>query len=468
MTSRSYLTSDQDRFAELSGDFNPLHVDPVHARRLMFGAAAVHGVHNLLWSLEVWAANGEGPVTLQSVNAAFTKPVAVGTTVRCATRSSEPTRERLQLFIGDDVVAKVDFTWAPAENGHPAAESGAFTKQMPDEHSEYAELSGQLPLIMDSSLATEMFPNLMRRCSPRQIAALLASTKMVGMHCPGLHSVFSELNIKFTPEAAASGFAYRVTRHDPRFSMLSIELSGEVAGSVTAFVRPKPRDQASFANLSALVSASAFAGQRAVVVGGSRGLGEVVAKLLAAGGAEVMITYHQGATDAAAICDEINQAGGKAASCAYNVLLASDTPHETLSTWGATHLYYFATPHISTGKRGRFSMPLYEKFSAYYAGGLSSTLNVLGVKQLKAVYCPSSVFIDTPPDTLLEYSAAKATAEFVCSSLQKQHGMVYQLFMPRLPKMDTDQTASFGEASGLDPSQVMAQSLLDIHLPVSA
>src|SRR5437763_8771087 len=44
--------SDQNHFASLSGDFNPIHVDAIAARRTQAGAAVVHGVHAALWALE--------------------------------------------------------------------------------------------------------------------------------------------------------------------------------------------------------------------------------------------------------------------------------------------------------------------------------------------------------------------------------------------------------------------------------
>src|SRR5258708_5647331 len=50
--SRRFTAEDQLEFAEISGDWNPMHVDPVAARRTIYGGILVHGIHTLLWALE--------------------------------------------------------------------------------------------------------------------------------------------------------------------------------------------------------------------------------------------------------------------------------------------------------------------------------------------------------------------------------------------------------------------------------
>ena len=55
-TTRTFTLDDQLAFAALAGDFNPLHVDPLAARRLIFGEVVVHGVHAVLWALDVASA----------------------------------------------------------------------------------------------------------------------------------------------------------------------------------------------------------------------------------------------------------------------------------------------------------------------------------------------------------------------------------------------------------------------------
>ena len=55
LAERTFTKADQARFAAVSGDRNPVHLDPVLARRTPAGAPVVHGVHLLLWGLDALA-----------------------------------------------------------------------------------------------------------------------------------------------------------------------------------------------------------------------------------------------------------------------------------------------------------------------------------------------------------------------------------------------------------------------------
>ena len=65
----------QAAFVALSGDANPLHTDPLAARRLPFGRVAVHGVHLALLALDAWG--GAGGSAPGHVRATFRRPVGV-------------------------------------------------------------------------------------------------------------------------------------------------------------------------------------------------------------------------------------------------------------------------------------------------------------------------------------------------------------------------------------------------------
>ena len=65
-------------FARLSGDFNPLHIDPVYARRTLYGSRVVHGIFIGLQALECFAENRKRHITLKKFKATFIKPSFVG------------------------------------------------------------------------------------------------------------------------------------------------------------------------------------------------------------------------------------------------------------------------------------------------------------------------------------------------------------------------------------------------------
>ena len=43
--------SSQLLFSNFSGDFNPVHTDPMYARRSMYGEQVVHGINTLLLAI---------------------------------------------------------------------------------------------------------------------------------------------------------------------------------------------------------------------------------------------------------------------------------------------------------------------------------------------------------------------------------------------------------------------------------
>ena len=69
-----------------------------------------------------------------------------------------------------------------------------------------------------------------------------------------------------------------------------------------------PIAQPTLRELAARVEGDEFAGTTALIVGGSRGLGAVTARAIAAGGGRVVVTYLVGEADARAIEAEIGPA----------------------------------------------------------------------------------------------------------------------------------------------------------------
>ena len=52
LATKIFSTRDQDDFANFSGDYNPIHLDPVKARKTISGECIVHGINSFLCALE--------------------------------------------------------------------------------------------------------------------------------------------------------------------------------------------------------------------------------------------------------------------------------------------------------------------------------------------------------------------------------------------------------------------------------
>jgi acyl dehydratase len=361
---RRFTFADQIAFEELSGDNNPLHMDRVAARRYIFGRPVVHGVHLVLWALDEHMRERPSPLTLESIRAQFLRPVGVEQEVHCYLRCTQSNLVELELSSAGVVTTKINVKRSAQQK-----DENTVPARLPDRRSprvvsdaEIASCSGSLDLCLSRKAAASLFPHLSRCFSPLQLATLLSTTRLVGVECPGLNSVFFELDLSVLHMNGLATLNYEVTRYERSLGLVVIKvIAPGLGGSIKAFIRPAPREQASYVTLKSHVLDAEFAGQRALVIGGSRGLGEVAAKLLCAGGAQVKTTYRQGKDDAARVVQDITSNGGDVSSTDFDVLDEDrNALRMHLGDWRPTHLYFFASPCILSSPLGATTSPLSE------------------------------------------------------------------------------------------------------------
>lgn len=468
---------DTRAFAAVSGDWNPLHVDPNVARRSPFGRPVVHGIMLVLRSLELWCEHA-GAMRLRSIHVRFLAPVCVGDAfvVGFGDEDIDGPEPGIRVLGADGRPAvTIALHVQPAEEaprfpddrapsaGSGPGEGGSLRPADPD----FPELAGAAGFVAD-----ELDVQQLRRLYPglalplRQIAALACSSTLVGMHCPGLHSLYSALDLEFedVDDAADAGLHYRVERADARFHRLQMQVHGLGArGRVTAFQRAAPVRQLSSTAAAALVSGDEFRGRRVIVIGGSRGLGEVAAKLLAAGGAEVLLTGTQAgaSSDAQRVAVEIGSAGGIASALALVLPDGVDGFLAALpDAWTDVDLCFFATPPIPSQPAGAFDLSLFRALGDVYVGApaeIVAGLYRVG-RRVSTLLNPSSEFVESVPRAMGEYACAKAAAEVLCRSLETRYpGLVAQA--PRWPRLATDQTASTLPQSLADAGPVVLAAL---------
>ncbi|MGA3241163.1 MAG: MaoC/PaaZ C-terminal domain-containing protein [Bryobacteraceae bacterium] len=458
MAVRSFTMTCQRSFADLSGDRNPVHIDPLTARRSLLGGVAVHGVHLLLWALDVLAA-GRELRGFARLRAQFERGVLVGEAVDLVwQQDKDRLLGRLTGAAGTSVRISLTLAECEASAWRGANEMDALDCE---EHEMPAleKKAGNLPLALPPDW-TLMFPHLAAGFPPAIVAALLATTRLVGMVSPGLLSIFSSLDLSYEPATPPGDtLNYEVIRADPRVRLVDMAVqSGGLHGTVSAFLRPKPYAQKAMAEMRETVGANEFAGQEAILIGGSRGLGELAAKLLAIGGAQVTITWRQGEADAQAVVAEAAALGMHMQAQRFDVAAPPlDQPGQSVPY---THLYYFATPRIPAGWPGQFNPALFAMLLDTYAMGLVRSVNWMAARSVPnaCIWYPSTVFVEQPDPYFAEYAAAKACGEALCAQLSVQMAPL-RVVADRLPRLPTDQTQALAAVDMADGVATLLASL---------
>ncbi|MFV3126363.1 MaoC/PaaZ C-terminal domain-containing protein [Niveispirillum sp. KHB5.9] len=463
MTSRIFTLQDQQAFAALSGDHNPLHVDVLAARRTLFGRPVVHGIHLLLWALSVAL---PGPARLARLRVGFQSPVGVGEQV--ALTVARPADDRLDIQLdglaGRAVTVKAELLPFIADEGVADAVPGMGTcTQWSPGAPDQGECRGGVRLALDRREAALLLPGLTDRLPAGQIALLLASTYIIGMECPGLDSIYAALDLRFDAPAGPVALDWRLEQFEERFAQVELAVGGYGAmGTLTAFIRPQPQGQPASGTLRPHVAPGAYAGRRALVIGGGRGIGEVGAKMLGLGGADVRITWHRGREDAARVVADIRSSGGTADSFHLDVLSPAEGLAGTVGDgWFPTHIYYFATPPIFVAGKARFNEAIAASFMDVYVHGLSRTHQALRAINAKAplhLHYPSSVAVDELPLSMGEYAVAKTAGEALCRFLAKADRFL-SVRIDRLPRLPTDQTANLQDIPTADMVETLSAIL---------
>jgi acyl dehydratase/NAD(P)-dependent dehydrogenase (short-subunit alcohol dehydrogenase family) len=460
LASRCFSLEDQIAFAKLSSDWNPMHLDQAFARRTQVGAPVVHGIHNLVWAAD--AVLRAFPIRVANIRARFLQPLYLDESA--SVRIKERTNQQIEFEIvaADIVVAFVKLASEPgkrvAKINQPAVSAIAPMSVPADLRLE--QLASQAGAVsIPASDVRSLFPALTEAIGLPGLEALLATSQIVGMACPGLHSLFAGLDINFDPnDAQEAALAYAVRKVDARFRSLQIDVSGNGAtGRLEAFSRPAPPSQPDMAEISSRVTGSPFAGQRSLVIGGSRGLGEVTAKIVAAGGGRPIITYWESAGAAERVAADIAASGGQCDIMRYDAL--SPAREQLAKLEAVDCCYYFATPKIFLRKSALYQSERLRSFLSFYADGFFELCSALAFAEPRkiAVFYPSTVAIDQGLSTTAEYAMAKVAGETLANYLNQFMSNI-QVLCRRLPRVLTDQTATVGVAS--------ADNALDVLLPI--
>ena len=460
-----FTLADQRAFARLSGDFNPLHLDPIASRRVAAGEPIVHGMHLLLRALDAHVRRGPAAKGW-TISARFRCPALPGDSIAVERTGGD----RLALTI-DAGAPLVDIAIQQAA-ADPGAESWPASIGRVHQRARrtprvrpwagMANAHGAIAFPGTGEIR-RAFPHAARTFGADAVAAIAVVSRLIGMECPGRDALLSAVDLHITGHAGAKHLTWRVARTDARFGLVRVEIvSPCLRGTIDAFWRPQPAPLPGIETVAAQVQPDEFAGQRALIVGGSRGLGAATALLVAGGGGMPLVTFVSGAAEVAALRRDARRSGRRIDTLRFDIVT---DPIERLARasarFGATHLYYFATPRIFARRREPFDTALFQRFAAFYVTGFANACAAASTGSLDVFY-PSSVALDERSRDLIEYSTAKAAGEALSAMLQAATPGL-RILVRRLPRVATDQTTSIVPAPAVNPVVAMLPIVREMH-----
>lgn len=468
LAERTFNEQDQRRFASASGDHNPMHMDALQARRTQAGAPVVHGIHLLLWALDSLAAAQPELPPLRKLRAQFNKFVYVNEPAEVTLTQQKPGGVRLNVTV--DGVARAKFNFEFGESLASCPDWAALLEEIPAspmaldvKFEQMSGRSGKLAFQLTAGNAAAMFPAATRWLGARRIAALTATTHLVGMILPGLHSIYSDLSVSTCAADNSSDFLSFRADADSRFRTVDLDIAGGgFTGIVNSVARMPPVEQAGMESLAGLVAPQEFAGAVALIVGGSRGLGELTAKLIAKGGGRVIVTWQSGRADAERVAEAIRASGGQGETLAYDVRKPAAEQLAALSVL-PTHMYYFATPVIFRPSSDVFTASRLQEFLGFYVDGFWALAQAMrDLQPGLSIYYPSSVFVEERPEGMTEYVMAKVAGEVLCADMNVSLAPMH-VTQTRLPRLPTDQTASVVNVAVADPIETMLPLIREVQ-----
>ena len=467
ISDRVFTSQDQLLFARLSGDSNPLHMDPLAARRTQAGEPVVHGIHALLWIIESIAKAGIQIHGLQKIEARFIRFMYLYRTTSIELRGNVSSSINVDVIVDKISVLKVLLSFGGRHETRDLGVEPEFCIQdilASPTLEQMKTLGGWLAPPVTSDSFVDIFPYASAALDARRLSGLSQTSRLVGMVCPGKHSLYARLSVTMTePLPTFDGVRFQTVNVDERTRGVDMVVHGNgISAEISSFARRPPVEAPDMREIAHNVRPDEFAGATALVAGGSRGLGAITAKIIAAGGGEVNMTYSRGLVDAERLCEEINAARGMEACRAISLDVTRPLrPQLELLIGRISHLYYFASPQIFVQKSAVFEPKLFTRFYEYYVNSFYEMCSVLNNGSLEVFY-PSSVAVSERPRGLVEYSMAKAAGEMLCEEMNRDRKGL-RIFVSRLPRLLTDQTSTIALTKNADPIPVVASFVRAMH-----
>jgi acyl dehydratase/NAD(P)-dependent dehydrogenase (short-subunit alcohol dehydrogenase family) len=434
-------------FAQASGDFSPLHVDAAYARQTPFGRPVAHGVLGALRALAVLPPTAS---RLKELSAEFGSPMFAGQTYEASLQNATDSKVRVSVIGPSGTLMNLKVELEPGRRDLVFGPAVALPRVAA--HPAPGPLETEVTWAPDSAALKDLGA---RGLDPAAAAALMACSYVIGMIVPGRAALFTRLRVRLEPvESVALPLSLKISASsvDERFGLSTIDVTvhgtdkAAVAKATLAAMWRRPPAGLDLTKLK--VTTGSLAGQRALVIGGSRGLGAAISVALQRAGASCRSTY--AATPPKL---ELESIRSDAASPEDNLALADALAQtgfkpDILVLNASPSFWKLNVARAAT----RAVIPEVAALLAPMLIPLTAHLDSLSPEGA-VVLVSSSYTQDLKPDWP-HYVAAKSAAEGFVRSLALAHPR-RQFIIARPPRLKTDLTnTATGWEGALDPERI--------------
>jgi NAD(P)-dependent dehydrogenase (short-subunit alcohol dehydrogenase family)/acyl dehydratase len=457
------------RFAEASGDRNPLHVDEAYARATPYGRCICQGALVTIAALGV--ANAATLEHVRAIHVQFKQPVFPDEEYAISLVHADSERAQIEVTGGGRTAVTISTTADPSDApvADVAEQAPAVLRTSP-RHYTLEELAAAVPSLdepyaCDLDALSTLAGELEARHVPRSILLWLsAASYTVGMVVPGEDALFVGARIVRSNAGRSGVLSGSVTAVDDRTGLVNVEVGldqqdGSARMTLLTFLRPPvpPPDRASIERY--LSPSAELSGRTILVVGGSRGLGAALSGAFAMQGATVWVGFAHSRGHAENLRSEFgaqrirllqfDAEDAKQTREAFAALRDDAGVLDGVVVCAAPPLYETALHPAASDATLRFV----SSSLAMTLVPLAESLQVLSPDGWLVVV--SSSGLEDPPEVWPHYTIAKTALEGAAAYC-KRHASA-RVLVVRPPKMWTDSTNTpLGRLGAVPKEQVAA------------
>tara|TARA_Y100001970_G_scaffold286159_1_gene407658 strand:+ start:21283 stop:22716 length:1434 start_codon:yes stop_codon:yes gene_type:complete len=431
---------EHNNFLLISRDYNNIHYKNKYAKLMGYNDRVVHGINTFLICLEYFLNQEKINFKfVDKINIFFNSPIIINDNINIKIIKLN---QKYLIEAYKDNLKSLTIIIKINKNSFNIKNKNIFLKKTYkispiNQNPENLPTSIKFPLINSKNKLLKLFPLVCKNIGVNRAISISMLSTSVGMYWPGKYSLFysAEINFhnNFFDEVILNKFNY-----DKRFSITDFKFrSYGINANIRSIFKGLKINQSPYKIIKKIVKKNEFKSQNALIIGGSRGLGEVTTKLILAGNGKVVSTYLNNKTYIKENFSDINNKKSLK-FLKYNIYHNIKFSKLNINT-----LYYFASPKIERVKSNEFDYEIFSEFNDFYLVEFYKIIKSFLIKPKKIiVFYPSTTFINYPEEKFKEYIEAKKNGEKIAKILEKKYRKYgLKIIIKRLPPLLTDQNS---------------------------